>query len=326
MTLDGKILQKAREEHSAQRTARTANHHARRRDMYAKSPRLREIDDALRQIVQNTMQIALAPPDTDSALKLEALEREGDTLQTERRAILDENGCAADYLDDTPRCLLCKDTGLLRNAAICDCVMDIYKTLQTAELSNLLNLGAEHFDAFSLKYYDGTARENMQLNYDVCRTYARTFGAHAKNLLLIGGTGLGKTFLSSCIARVVSDAGFSIVYDTAANIFARFEDEKFGRGDESDSNEIVRYLKADLLILDDLGTEMTTSFVQSALYTIINTRLLHKKQTIVSSNYPLDSLAARYTPQILSRLEGEYEILTFSGEDIRKLKKQGNVQ
>jgi len=265
--------------------------------------------------------------------RLEALGTENQALQLESRRVLCEHGYPGDYLDDAPLCIVCKDLGTT-DTRICDCLHSIYRTLQVKELSSLLNLSEENFDAFSLNFYDDrtinpdfgtTARENMELNYDICQKYATYFGAKSGNLFLIGDPGLGKTFLSSCIAKVVSENGHSVVYDTAQNLFARFEAEKFGRsGDpEAAQAEINRYLNCDLLILDDLGTEMTTSFVVSTLYTLINTRLLHKKPTIMNSNYSLEALASKYSPQIMSRLEGEYQKITFYGRDIRKLKKEG---
>ena len=141
-----------------------------------------------------------------------------------------------------------------------------------------------------------------------------------RNLFLYGNPGLGKTFLSACIARTVSEQGYSVVYDTAGSIFARFEDQKFARDMEA-RDETRRYLNCDLLIVDDLGCELTTPFVQSALYTLINTRLSANKHTIISSNLTMDEVARRYSPQIASRLEGEYQALHFFGQDIRLQKR-----
>lgn len=141
----------------------------------------------------------------------------------------------------------------------------------------------------------------------VCEGFARQFPSYPlKNLLLSGGTGLGKTFLSGCIAREVSERGFSVVYDTAISLFAAFESRKFSRDMEEGRqarDETRRYLHCDLLILDDLGSELTTPFVQSALYELINSRLLADKRTIISTNLSIEQIAARYTPQIASRIE-----------------------
>ena len=332
MSFDGKILNEARELHTEQKLAHERALHTRREALYTKIPRLREIDHALRNTVRDMIQITLEQNENPEA-RLEALGEENQALQLESRGVLLDHGYPADYLDDAPRCAVCKDLGTT-DTGLCDCLRDIYRTLQAKELSSLLNLGAENFDAFSLSYYDDrtidprfgmTARENMAEILTFCKRYADTFGTNSMNLFLIGDPGLGKTFLSTCIAKVVSENGHSVVYDTAQSLFARFEAEKFGRSEDPEEAqaEINRYLSADLLILDDLGTEMTTSFVVSTLYALINTRLLRKKPTIISANYSLEALASKYSPQIMSRLEGEYEVLTFFGRDIRKLKKEG---
>ena len=242
-------------------------------------------------------------------------------------------GLPEDALDDKPACPKCSDTGWV-GANMCACLKALCTEEQIRELSKLLDLGEQSFDSFSLDYYSPlpwpgeslSPRENMEFIFDVCSSYARKFGRfYFRNLFLTGAPGLGKTFLSACIARTVSESGFSVVYDTAVNIFTRFEEQKFARdrleaGEAKD--ETRRYLGCDLLILDDLGSELSTPFVQSALYTLINTRLTADKRTVISSNLTMDQVRARYTPQIASRLEGEYRVLPFYGEDIRLLRKQ----
>ena len=212
-----------------------------------------------------------------------------------------------------PACPRCGDTGWV-GASMCSCLKELCTQEQIAELSKLLDLGEQSFDTFSLDYYSPlpfpgeslTPRENMEFIFDVCSSYARRFGKfYFRNLFLTGAPGLGKTFLSACIAR--------------------FEEQKFARdrqevGEARD--ETRRYLGCDLLILDDLGSELTTPFVQSALYTLINARLTADKGTVISSNLTMDQVRARYTPQIASRLEGEYRVLPFYGEDIRLQKKR----
>jgi DNA replication protein DnaC len=137
-----------------------------------------------------------------------------------------------------------------------------------------------------------------------------------------GGTGLGKTFLSACIARQVVSMGYSVIYDTAIHVFSCMEKQKFGGGTEEEKRLAERILECDLLILDDLGTEMSTAFVSPALYSIINGRILDGKPTIISTNLSLGELSRRYTAQIASRLMGEYINLLFLGQDIRLLKAQ----
>ena len=168
-------------------------------------------------------------------------------------------------------------------------------------------------------------RENMELVYEVCLNYAQKFGRfYFKNLFLSGAPGLGKTFLSACIARTVSEKGFSVVYDPAGHVFSQFESAKFRRDDDGDTagEDVERCMNCDLLILDDLGTEMTTSFVQSALYQLLNGRLLAGKSTVISTNLDPEELGRRYGAPLLSRLEGEYQLLPFVGTDIRRLKRE----
>ena len=190
--------------------------------------------------------------------------------------------------------------------------MDIYRDEQRRELSECLKLGEETFNTFSLEYYDDrkdpvtgiSPREHMALVFEQCREYARKFGKNSPNLFLRGGTGLGKTFLSACIAKVVSEKGYSVVYDTAVNIFAAFEAEKFGLGDVAEAREKThRYLNCDLLIMDDLGTEMLTSMVSSP-FTSHKYELVSGRKTVINSNLS-PRADKRYPPQIVSRLEGD---------------------
>jgi DNA replication protein DnaC len=231
-------------------------------------------------------------------------------------------------LDEKVRCSFCQDRGFLSDGSPCRCLMSYYTREQNRRLSKLLDLGGQSFDTFSFDWYDTqvwpeygrSPFENMEMIREICGNYAHTFSPKSGNLLFSGAPGLGKTFLSACIAREVSDRGFSVVYDTAGHIFQQFESAKFGREnpyEEDPDREIDRYLKCDLLIMDDLGTEMLTSFVQSVVYRLVNDRLLAGKKTVLSTNLSCEDIGKRYGEAVRSRVEGEYQVLRFFGRDIR---------
>lgn len=330
MSLDGKILRRAKNRLDEMRRNGEAEQSLRLARAYKLNPRIREIDDELRSTVIDAMGLALSRG-TDPEEAIAEIREENLFLQEERVRELVGAGLPADYTDEKFMCPICRDTGY-NGTKICACLMEIYRQEQAKELSSMLDMGKETFDNFNLEYYDDTPdpmtgispRSNMDLVYEVCVRYAETFGKKSKNLFMSGSTGLGKTFLSTCIAKVVSEKGYSVVYDTAGSIFARFEDEKFSKDDDTASAraDVNRYLTCDLLIIDDLGTELTTAFVTSALYNLINTRLITGKKTIISSNSTMQELRSKYSPQIMSRLQGEYEVLSFYGRDIRLLKKE----
>ena len=328
MAYDGRIMRQALARFEEDKQRRAAEFARRRDRLYAAEPRLREIENQLRATMSRLIASALRRG-ADPVPAVKVLRDENLELQAERADLLREMGYPADYLEEKPACSLCGDTGY-RDGQVCRCLREYYKRAQLAELSKLLDLGGQSFETFSFDWYSDdrgerkvSPRENMERNYDVCQDYARQFSLRSDNLLLMGQPGLGKTFLSACIARVVSERGYSVVYDTAEHIFSQMEEEKFRPEDAPEACEDVRrYLRCDLLIVDDLGTEMVTSFVQSALYQLINGRLLAGKKTVINTNLAPRQLGERYSPQVQSRFEGEYRILPFFGEDIRKLRRK----
>ena len=330
MAYDGKIMRRALQQFEEDRQAREERFQARRESIFRRQPRLRQIDEELRSTMSRIISSALRHG-TDPGPAVEVLREENLRIQEEKRRLLDQMGLPQDCLDEKPACALCGDTGY-RNGQVCRCLRQYYAREQQKELSRMLDLGSQSFDTFSLDWYPqeydssfgSSARENMEKVYDICADYAHQFGKYPGNLLLFGAPGLGKTFLSAAIAREVSGNGWSVVYDTAGRIFQRFEAQKFTR-EEDAGDDVDRVLNCDLLILDDLGTEMTTAFVQSALYQIVNTRLMEKKSTILNTNLMPGEIARRYSPQLASRIEGEYQLLPFFGEDIRKLKKKHSL-
>ena len=331
MSYDANILRRATLRLEQERRVRREETERRWRAACTQVPRLAELDRRIQGTMAGLVAATLRQGG-DPVEAVRAVREENQGLRRERAVLLDAMGLAEDALDDKPACPLCRDTGW-QGAKMCQCLKALCAQEQIKELSKLLSLGDQSFDTFRMDYYSQAAypsrgtspRSNMELVYDVCLNYATKFGRFGiKNLFLSGAPGLGKTFLSACIARTVSENGFSVVYDTAGNIFTQFEARKFLR-DRPDGlearDETRRYLGCDLLILDDLGSELTTQFTQSALYELVNARLVSGKRTVISSNLSMEEVAQRYAPQIASRLEGEYHILYFFGDDIRILKK-----
>ena len=329
MAYDGKIMHRAILRFEEDRQAREARFQARREDIFHRQPRLRQIDNQLRSTMSRIIAGALRRG-TDPLPAVERLREENLGLQAERRQLLEQMGLAETALEEVPECPLCGDTGYCQGR-VCRCLERYYTQEQQKELSRMLDLGSQSFDTFSLDWYSDriepgyskSARTQMEMVYNSCAEFAHHFGRRGGNLLLFGAPGLGKTHLSAAIAREVSAAGWSVVYDTAGHVFQLFENQKFGR--EEDGADVDRVLCCDLLILDDLGTELTTAFVQSALYQIVSTRLMERRSTILSTNLLPDGIERRYSPQVASRIEGEYQLLAFVGEDVRKLKKARQI-
>ncbi len=293
---------------------------------YQKLPRLREIDLQIRHTMAQAAQ-AVFLQGGDAVAAMEQVKEKNLALQQERNALAQAH-FAPGFLDESPICPHCGGTGYI-GSAMCGCLKELCRQEQKKELA-LLSCGDERFDKFRLEYYSdrfdsrfgGSPRAIMEKNFQNCRRYASTFTENAGNLLFVGGTGLGKTFLAACIAGVVADRGYSVMYETAARLFSKLERAKFG-GSEEERREVEQYGKCDLLIIDDLGTEMAGQFVTAALYSLLGDRLLAGKPMVISTNLTVEELGKRYSPQIASRLHGSFVRLTFVGEDIRVMKNRG---
>lgn len=324
MSLDGRILYRARQALDEKRRENEYRLELRRAEAYKANPQIKNLETEIRRTMLELIGATM------SGGNIEEIKTRNLALQSSLIFELTDSGFPANYLDMHYDCKLCSDTGYV-SGKMCSCLRQKYNEEQAKELSNLLKLSEDTFDNFSLEYYDSTVdhatgispRKQMEIVREVCWSYASRFSPASGNLLLYGSTGLGKTFLSTCIAKVVSEKGYSVVYDTAGSVFSKFEEEKFSREDDNSEakSDIARYLSCDLMILDDLGTEMTTAFTVSALYNLINTRLTTKgKKTIISTNLLPVDISKRYSPQIASRILGEYSALKFVGKDIRLLK------
>lgn len=239
-------------------------------------------------------------------------------LKDEKNKILKSLGYPEDYTSPHFTCEKCGDTGYI-GYKMCSC-LKAWRSGVRARVSGLgKNLDTQTFDTFSLDYYPAKNRAYMSDVLDFCRDFADGFERDSgQSLLFVGGTGLGKTHLSSAVAKTVIDRGFSVIYDSAQNILATFERERFSQNESLASD---KYFDCDLLIIDDLGTEIRGASSLSYFYTLINTRIVSSKSVIISTNLTPDALRRQYEERLVSRLFGEYNVFLFEGEDIRKLKK-----
>ena len=326
MGYSAEVMQRARARLAAAKADRESENQQHLVDAYNKVPRLREIDRQLRLTMAMAAQAVFASGGDVNAAMEEA-KNKNLSLQREREALVRmyfEDG----YLDDSPICDRCGGSGYV-GSAMCECLAELCRQEQKKELT-FLNVGRETFDQFRLDYYPDridpkfgvNVRALMEKTYQTCRRYAYGFSEKSGNLLFSGDTGLGKTFLSACIARTVADRGYSVVYESAGHLFAKLERAKFS-GDEQARDEVKKYNECDLLIVDDLGTEMPGQFTTAALYSLVNDRMLSGKAMIISTNLNTDDLSRRYSPQIASRLRGSFTRVAFLGEDIRIKKNWG---
>ena len=293
----------------------------RRAEVGISIPAVALIDAELQKTGLAIMKAAL---DNDYEQQIAALREKNQSLLAARRQLLVDNGYPADYTDVKYECPVCQDTGYV-DCKMCACMRKklIEAGYESSGMADLLR--TQSFDNFSLEFHasNPAVLQHMTKIVDIMKQYANTFEpGKSGNLVLFGGTGLGKTHLSSAVARTVIEAGHDVFYASAVGCLADFEYQRFGNASGSVSGtQINRYFDCDLLILDDLGTEVGNQFTTSVLYNLINTRLNRHLSTIISTNLTQDEFRKRYWDRITSRVLGEYTVLPFVGTDVRLLKK-----
>lgn len=236
--------------------------------------------------------------------------------------MLKEFGYPEDYLKPHYHCSKCMDRGFT-DGIRCECMTKLLELYTSQDINKNCSIKLHSFNEFKLEYYpesDGNKnpREKMFTVFNDCKSYAENFSKHSPSLFFFGGTGLGKTFLSSCIANELLHEGRNIVFCSLPDILRQINDETFGKTQGSTA-EILK--NAELVILDDLGSEFKTSFNDSAFYEIINYRLNGEKPTIISTNLSVGELNSRYNERIVSRIIGSFLPFMFLGNDIRPIKR-----
>lgn len=329
MSYDLSLLKRVAGEFAAKRQARERLLDARQKEVYEKIPRLSEIDKALSKLSFSVFrQVA---DGLDPSLAADKILRTGKKLRSERAALITGAGFPANYLDPSYDCDKCKDEGFY-GGGYCSCFEAALIEAAFCE-SNLASLSKNTFSDFSLEYYDTapdtqhgmSPRDNMTRILTLCKNFAENFDSQDKGLLFYGSSGLGKTFLSSCIANELLRKGYSVIYQSAGTIFSTLDAIRFNKSvDEAQRYAASRLLDADLLILDDLGTEFSSEYSISELFRIINSRLFTGKLTIISTNLSIPNLRSVYSERIISRILGSFRLVSFYGKDIRLMKQFGN--
>lgn len=295
----------------------------RKRELGMRFPEIKEIDDALSQTGLRIFEATVRYKGDKLDSEIDTIKIENEELIKAREALLEKYGIPVDYSDVKYECNECSDSGFV-GINMCKCMKSklVMAGYESSGIGSLIK--TKTFDNYVPTYQkDKNAVENAKMIVGFCRHYAETFDDKTQNLLFIGGTGLGKTHLSAAITGSVVRRGYDVVCETAQNLFSDFEYERFGRGYNRDENEISRtdrYFECDLLIIDDLGTEMGNTFTVSCLYNIINTRLNKGKAVIINTNLTRDDLRKRYDERITSRLFGDFLPIMFLGRDMRESK------
>lgn len=292
----------------------------RRKDLLSQFPRIKEIEDTISTL---SLQQARRLLDGDDNALL-SLKREINALIEEKGKIISEGGYPSDYLEPVYECADCKDTGYINNEK-CHC----FKRAEIDMLYTQSNLQAvlddENFDTFSFGYYSSnyvdsttgrSSLDNIKEVYRECRDFVDTFSSSFRNLLLYGNPGIGKTFLSHCIAKELIDKSYSVIYFTAFELFDIMAKSRFDKNPVAETM-YEHIFNCDLLIIDDLGAETSNPFTVSQLFHCINERLLRRKSTIISTNLSFDSLKETYTERTFSRIMSNYKMLKLTGDDIR---------
>lgn len=323
MAYSADVIHRALNQLESRKADRASLQRSREQEIYEKLPRVREIDKQLAGSMALAVQAAFTKGE-DAAAALAQVREVNLALQQERKTLIAAN-FPLEYLEEGPYCSVCEDNGYI-GSTMCRCLQELCRQEQKKEIS-LLSCGEQRFADFRLDYYSAekdptygaSPRAIMSHTFDACRKYAEEFRKGSENLLFNGGTGLGKTMLSACIACQVTEKGFSVSYESAPRLFSKLEKHRF-HPDEETARTVAKFENCDLLMIDDLGTELPGQFVVAALYALLNERLMAGKATVISTNLTISEIKERYSPQIASRIQGSFRLLPFVGQDIRVLK------
>lgn len=316
------ILQSVAEEYEKQLSDAENKRDARVREVYNKVPEIKEIDVKINEIGSNTLNEILKNPDKKGFK--EEMHKKFEILKQRRKELIEKYNIPADFDKIEYRCEKCKDTGYIEGQGRCTCFNQSLINFSYKQSGMNEMIKRQNFETFDLNLFDKkkynrekTSYENMKNIRNFCEKYVENFDNETTNLCFYGDTGLGKTFMSCCIAKALMDKGKSVIYIRASKLFRMLDDDRFGRETEG----LDDIYNCDLLIIDDLGTEAENKFVTPSLLEIVNERINFNKKMIISTNLNFSGMETYYTKRFTSRLLESFTVMVFYGEDIRRKKK-----
>ena len=295
----------------------------RQEEVYRRVPRIKDIDKEIARLGLQLSKSIIENPE-DSQQLMDRISKKMKGLKEDRAMLLTENNIPLTYLEKVYHCNQCKDRGFLKNGKKCSCfkqklidrAYNLSNLNNTLEKENFHNFNIDLFSTESFEKEELSPRQNMMHLLNTSEGFVMNFqDPQTKNLLFYGATGLGKTYLANCVAKALLDRGHIVIYQTSFKMIEVLEDLRFRRSNNKEEYNLL--FEADLLIIDDLGAELTNSFTNSELFNLVNSRILREKKIMISTNLSPMELAERYDDRIFSRLIAHFDVLKFYGEDLR---------
>ncbi|WP_069651121.1 ATP-binding protein [Caloranaerobacter ferrireducens] len=325
--MNNSIINEILREYEKKRDKALYEQKLRKNEVYSKIPRLKEIDKLISKTGLMISKAIINNPQ-DYNYKIKEIKNKLEELKREKAILLTENNIPLEYMDINYECNKCKDTGFLKDGSKCSCFKQalINRAYKMSNLEHILykeNFQTFNINIFSDKPFENekvTPRENMQNILSICEGFVFNFDEdNEENLLFYGTTGLGKTFMCNCIAKALLDKGKIVIYQTAFKILEIIEEYRFRRNSNKDEYKLDYELlfDADLLIIDDLGTELVNTFTNTEIFNIVNSRLIKGNKTIISTNLSPMEISNTYTDRIFSRILSKFTPIRFFGPDLR---------